>query len=160
MPERRWREKLQKYSYTIVINIKQVLFKLPGCKVWLEPLNRSCHIAQKEHSISFLLSHLALNKLLLVRRNHQADCTEETIAATVNELQQVLHTKKKKTVFSTNSRLHALATMYVTPTRWSQKKKKKKWWEQGSHTNWSIITETTGTSSFMKFASTKFNTGD
>lgn len=39
-------------------------------------------------------------------------------------------------------------------------KKKKKWWEQGSHTNWSIITETTGTSSFMKFASTKFNTGD
>jgi len=52
--------------------------------------------------ISSLLSHLALNKLLLVGRNHQADCTEETIAATVNELQQVLYmSNKMKTPFLT-----------------------------------------------------------
>lgn len=43
---------------------------------------------------SILLGNLSLNKLFLVRCNHQADCTEESIATTVNELQQVLQTNK------------------------------------------------------------------
>lgn len=56
--------------------------------VWFKLVALNCR--RRNIQISFLLCHLSLNKLLFVGCNHQADCTEETIAATVNELQQVL----------------------------------------------------------------------